>query len=275
MCSGSPAYVNGCWIGLRDATNTGNFDWINPAYVGSDTIFMDWRRGEPNNHTSSDGIPTNGEQCGQIIAWQEDPLIQEQGSWNDESCQVSKPFICQIYANTHRYTLTTATKVTLTGGRLEGGYLNVGTGASTINHFEAHRSAIITLGSLATGTIIHTLLLTDGSELVVAAPKVYLASGSFIGEPQLPVGTFTTDMQPRVTTNVGTIVEAVATSVVSNVTINARVHMLGTLLGDANSVTTFLQVRCTSLRLACLMYLFTLGRRVLSSQSASTQQFCL
>ena len=47
---------------------TGNFDWIEYSTtsgkgfddIRNNALFLDWRRDEPNNHTISEGIPTNG-----------------------------------------------------------------------------------------------------------------------------------------------------------------------------------------------------------------------
>lgn len=240
MHRGSPAYVHGCWIGLK-ADNSGVFDWINPSYVGSSTIFLDWRRGEPNNHTYSDGIPTNGELCGKIIAWQEDPLIEEQGSWNDESCNVPKPFICQIYANTNRFSITSTGAVNLQGGELVGGYLYIEHSGSNITQFTASLSSMIKIDTHASGTNINQLTLSDGAELVIGAPLVYLLPQAFIGESlpsPLSVGMFSGLMQPKVTTLNGTVIEA-RTGIQ---TINARVVMLGSIQVDPNANVNFLQV---------------------------------
>lgn len=149
MCrgpDGSSARSRGCWIGLRDLYGTGNFAWISPAGIGdSDAdsgMFLDWRRGEPNNHTISEGVESpGGERCAALVPWQEDPLLLEQGSWNDDSCQVQKPFVCQVFGNTARYTISVSKKTTLSAGSLEGGVIATGTGATAITHFTAFRSA--------------------------------------------------------------------------------------------------------------------------------------
>jgi hypothetical protein len=63
---------------------------------------------------------TNGEACVEIAPWEVDPLTQEQGSWNDVSCQLPKPFICQMFKNTVQMSVVVNAFVHLTGGELLG-----------------------------------------------------------------------------------------------------------------------------------------------------------
>lgn len=202
--SGSPANQFGCWIGLHDPQGTGDFDWIEPLTSGSAKLFVDWRRGEANNHTISAGVLAPlGERCGVLVPWQEDPLIEEQGSWNDISCDLSRAFVCQMYMTTDRFSITVLSHSAFSGGGMEGGILLVGhpsvdsesgeeirsTDASSIfNEFSLTRSATLHLSVAASNTILGHVALEDGSSLLVDASSVHLVSGSFLGEShKIPV----------------------------------------------------------------------------------------
>jgi hypothetical protein len=153
--------------------------------------FLDWRRDEPNNHSLSAGVSAGvpaagGERCASLVPWQEDPLLQEQGSWNDVSCEAAKPFLCQSYGDTQRYTLTVTGAAALTGGGLEGGILRVGTvtGSADLLDYEVSRSGRLVVAAKATDCTIGTLLLKDGATLQLLAANAYTLSGAYIGEPQ-------------------------------------------------------------------------------------------
>jgi len=68
----------------------------------------------------SEGVPTNGELCVELVSWEQDPLIVEQGSWNDDGCEVQKPFICQIFKQTVQFSFTVLGLATLSGGEIQG-----------------------------------------------------------------------------------------------------------------------------------------------------------
>lgn len=197
----SAAESKGCWIGLQDMLGTGNYDWIQPYALGQSqyvpygeavtykSYFLDWRRYEPNNETLSESDPSvlGGERCGSLIPWQEDPLIQEQGSWNDVSCDVFKPFVCQIFGSTIRYQIYIVKDLYIDGGILEGGQLVSGEGDTTIINYTIIRGASITITSSSTSSssnknnVISKLYLVDGAQLFIDS-KVQMFSDAYIGE---------------------------------------------------------------------------------------------
>eukprot|EP01038_Epipyxis_sp_PR26KG_P008814 gene8814-11902_t len=173
---------SGCWIGMKDKSGNGDFDWIEPQTVGHTDqslapIFMDWRRNEPNNHTVSEGIFTNGELCVELIPWLQDPLIVEQGSWNDLSCKLKKPFVCQLYAVTTRYTITINTIASLEGGGMEGGSMRIN-GTSDIQSFTVTRTGVMNITKSASNSIIRNLHLENGSSLYLEANVFFQSNGS-------------------------------------------------------------------------------------------------
>jgi len=151
-------------------------------------MFQDWRRFEPNNQSLSEGRPSppeaGGERCASLVPWHEDPLIQEQGSWNDDSCTALKPFICQMFGRTSRYQLQVLQDVHLVGGALEGGVLQSGAGSTSVLHFTVRRGGRIVLSPTASSSpsTIDQLLLIDGASCILQS-RVQLLSRAFIGEP--------------------------------------------------------------------------------------------
>lgn len=153
-------------------------------------MFQDWRRFEPNNQSLSEGRPSppeaGGERCASLVPWHEDPLIQEQGSWNDDSCTALKPFICQMFRRTSRHQLQVLQDVQLVGGALEGGVLQSGAGSTSVLHFTVRRGGRIVLSPTASSSpsTIDQLLLIDGASCILQS-RVQLLSNAFIGEPSL------------------------------------------------------------------------------------------
>ncbi len=233
---------------MRDTHGLGLFDWLAPAYVGNSAgLFMDWRRGEPNNHTVSEGQPTNGELCVQLVPWQEDPLVLEQGSWNDESCALLKPSICQLYGSTARHTLTVGT-ASLSDGALEGGNLVLGAGQSAISKFHISRAASVTITEQAAGSSVGTLTMADGASLVIAG-NTTLLSGAYVGElvsssssafPMQPVVSVLSRSTLSLLSACGMV--GGACSALNNVTLNSRVTLLGGLLLGPGTVARLMQV---------------------------------
>ena len=247
LCRGvdrtSAANTQGCWIGLRDKLGKGKgfFDWLDIGVVGEDSLFLDWRRNEPNNHTISKGNTTNGELCTELIPHQYDPLLLEQGSWNDESCSILKPFICQMYKNTNRYTMTITGNVLITKGVFEGGFMTIGGSDNVFTEFTVLRSSALTLVTGSTSTI-GTLYLEDGSSLE-AETGAALQTGAysateqaFIGEA-MSVSTSTASgslaMQPLVT--------IVDFAIQRNTVVSAEVTVTGTITIGIDSNMELLQ----------------------------------
>ena len=263
--SGSVTHDKGCWIGLQDPLGLGEFDWIQQQAVGgTERMFLDWRRQEPNNHSISESFSAlGGERCATLVPWQEDPLLLEQGSWNDDSCAMQKPFICQLFGNTQRYTLSVTTDTVLQGGVLEGGVLQTGTGKSDFYKFTATRSASLIVGTNPSECILGNVILTDGSSLVLNAVSVKTQSDAFIGEPMSPLNTAVPmngpayfisglQMQPYVIVSAGSNVNfsplctasspAGCSVTGSNVTINARMFVNGGITVGLNAEVFMLQV---------------------------------
>lgn len=182
----SPAAEHGCWIGLRDRTATGDFEWLQPLFTGGNS-FRDFRRGEPNNHTFSEGVSTSGELCVALLPWEEDPLIQEQGSWDDVGCVIKKAYVCQIYGVTKRFSIHVTGSAHLMGGGLEGGMIN-SNGFATIRNFFVRRSGSLQLLNPSTSSqlqssspslsswLIGDLLLMDGAVMRVESHLIVNAS---------------------------------------------------------------------------------------------------
>jgi len=271
LCRGQPGtevYNKGCWIGLQDVDGDGDFDWIQPRAVGQPRVvtrfgslntstfdlagadngmFLDWRRQEPNNHTLSEGLPSQegGERCGALIAWQHDPLIQEQGSWNDDACQVQRPFVCQMFGETIRHTVTVAGGTSLDGdARMEGGRLLTGTGVGVFTQFALWRSASVEFHAGAPICLVGNISITDGASLYFASDASTL-DNAFIGEhyPQTAdTASLSLTMRPEVVLAAGTTFTLSPFSASeANITVNVRVVAFGTIEVGADTQAAFLQ----------------------------------
>lgn len=269
LIRGTDAHSKGCWIGLQDRLGTGEFTWISPLAVGGtdmdNGMFLDWRRDEPNNHSISEGVPAQGgERCAALVPWQEDPLVLEQGSWNDDSCTVSRPFVCQTFGDTQRFALTVTHSLLLTAGTLEGGVLVSGSGTAELLNFEVERGGRIEMPSVtgqptaSFACVLGTVLLEDGASLVLHNNAITV-SNAYIGETR-NVSAMTHHssssylaMQPFVQIDAGSTVTMGAycptnnspsgcTATNSNVTINARAFVEGILDVDVFTEVSFLQV---------------------------------
>jgi len=254
LCRGvtNDAVVNeGCWIGLKDKQGNGHYDWIEPNGLLR-TSFRNWRRPEWNNKTVSQGVRTPGELCTHIVGWREDPLIEEQGSWNDIACATKKPFICQTFAKTTRYTIT-ASQIDINNGAMEGGILSLSQ-ASNINNFNVLKSASLVLtGGLST---INNITLTDGSTFSVLTPaSVQFNATSKVGEPSYPMG-----LQPQFIST-GNIKTA-AGSGLYQIQINARSVVSSNITIGANSNIILMQggdISTASVNAVATTSSFTLG----------------
>lgn len=254
LCRGAmnDAVVNeGCWIGLKDKLGDGHYNWLEPNGLLR-TSFRNWRRPEWNNKTVSDGIRTPGELCVHIVGWREDPLIEEQGSWNDMGCSIKKPFICQTFAKTTRYQIT-VTQISVNNGAMEGGILSL-TAASTINNLSVRRSASLLL--LGGSSTISNITLTDGSSLSINLPaSVEFTTSAIVGEPSYPIG-----LQPQFKAT-GNIATANGLSLYQ-VQINARSLISSGVSIGANSNILFNQggdMSAATINTASLTSTFTLG----------------
>ncbi|XP_066304554.1 lymphocyte antigen 75-like [Branchiostoma lanceolatum] len=68
--------INGHWIGLHDMSQEGSWQWTDGTPYSS--TFTSWNPGEPNN--------VGDEDCVEVL---------QGGGWNDHSCSVSRPYICE------------------------------------------------------------------------------------------------------------------------------------------------------------------------------------
>lgn len=64
------------WIGLNDRDREGRWAGVD----GVAAAWTNWERSEPNDFGS-------GEDCAQLLPWN--------GRWNDASCDLSAPFVCE------------------------------------------------------------------------------------------------------------------------------------------------------------------------------------
>ena len=230
MCRGkigSLSYVHGCWIGLRDKEGVGKYNWIEPKTVRNNT-FRDWRRWEPNNHTFSEGTSTNGELCVAMQPWQIDPLIVEQGSWNDIACKVQKPFVCQMFATTKRATMNVAATATINGGSIEGGVLNLN-GASSITQMHASRTATINIAARSSGqkTSMQNVFLQDGSALIIQS-YVRTTSDAYLGEVASAAATSAAAPDTSMLSTV-TVTRTGVWDLFTSATVNAQTEISGTV----------------------------------------------
>lgn len=266
---GSAAHSRGCWIGLFDRYGTGNFRWLSALALGNsltqDGMFLDWRRDEPNNHTISEGQETpGGERCAALVPWQEDPLLLEQGSWNDDSCQVLKPFVCQIVANTQRYTVHVAEETSLFAGSLEGGIIATGVKDTSIEQFTTFRGGRLYISPGGKSCALGRVILKDGASLSINSNARTTGAHAHIGE--LLNGTLADaqvnatglspsfqDMQSNVRLAKGATLTLGLSSAQSNVTINARAFVDGTLAVTA-ATDVYLLLVSLLLNAQCMFY---------------------
>ncbi|XP_026215291.1 CD209 antigen-like isoform X2 [Anabas testudineus] len=67
------------WIGLTDKEKEGTWKWVD----GTPLITSYWRSNEPNNYENRE------EDCGEVR------FHKDENSWNDESCDVQRVWICE------------------------------------------------------------------------------------------------------------------------------------------------------------------------------------
>lgn len=211
-------------MGLQDAFGTGYYNWRDPSAM-LDISFRNWRRRSDRSDRQELDDPgtfiNNGDNCVHLVPWLEDPVIAEQGSFEEISCFTEKAFVCQRLATTSRYTMTSLLDSSFKGDAgIRGGFL-VLKGLATMTSFFAEYSATVTAQSSTIGQdmIIGDLILRDGSELILNT-NVLIMNESFIGERT------TSGMQPMVRLNANfTLTVSTTCSLCNtmgyNVTVNA------------------------------------------------------
>jgi hypothetical protein len=170
---------SGCWIGLSDPKGVGSYSWLQPETVRNNT-FRDWRRYEYNNHTFSEDLATNGELCVQIVPWQGDALIREQGSFNDVACKLNKPYVCQIFATTIKYIFTIKGSAILNGGGIETSKLIIN-GPSNLQNFYLLKGSHLHLTKTSSTSTIHRVIVEDGSTIEIDS-DITTSNTAYIGE---------------------------------------------------------------------------------------------
>lgn len=187
----------GCWIGLQDSLGVGIFNWIDPRGLGpalQPSIFYDWLKGQPDNFTISEGQPNKGgERCVAIMPWIDNPLLEEQGGWNDFGCGLRKSFICQRFTRNLAYVLTVTKNAAFSAdSKISGGQV-VLNGFSSITSLSVE-SARLVFTRTSSVLVSQSIVLVDNAKLDFQS-KITILGGSFIGEPidqgALPIVTFT------------------------------------------------------------------------------------
>lgn len=192
----SEAAKKGCWIGLHIPSNTASssFQWISSSAVGAavsgkrNSMFLDWRRNEPNNMTVSNGtVNFGGERCAHLVPWQQDPHIIEQGSWADDKCENTRPFVCQVFAVTIRYSITVTNHTEIVYGVIQGGSV-YSMSSANIQSLYLLRTAALYLSASTTSaskrlspSTLQEVWMMDSARLVILA-SVVMQSGAFIGD---------------------------------------------------------------------------------------------
>ena len=193
-------------MGLQDAFGTGYYNWRDPSAM-LDTSFRNWRRRSDRSDRQELEDPgtfiNNGDNCVHLVPWVEDPMIAEQGSFEEVSCFTEKAFVCQRLISSSKYTMTSLSDSKFMGNAgIRGGFLIL-EGIATFDSFFAENSATITAQSSMPGpnVFIRNLILRDGSNLILNT-DVLITDEAFIGEQT------TAGMQPTVTLNAGVTMTA-------------------------------------------------------------------
>jgi hypothetical protein len=173
---------DGCWIGLTDKLGNGAFNWIDPKAVGPSfqtSIYYDWQKDQPDNSTISNGqVNIGGEKCVAIMPWVDNPLLQEQGGWNDEGCGLKKSFICQRFTRNVGFTLDILNNVLISGHSLITGGAVTFHGITNITSLNVTASRVVFLNETR---VSHSLRLSNNARMDVSR-DVYLLASTTVGE---------------------------------------------------------------------------------------------
>lgn len=156
----------------------------------NDVSFRDWRRTEELNRDLTEGFLDNGKRCVHTFPWQEDPAIEEQGSWSLSPCATQRAFVCQHAASTHNIALEVTGRAVFSGeAEIFGGSLQLHfaqiislkvTHASEVLLFANKNESSSTSGGI---NLLSAIELSDGSALRLRGPGEFFAVGNvFIGE---------------------------------------------------------------------------------------------
>ena len=160
----------------------------------NDVSFRDWRRTETLNRDQTDGFLDNGKRCVHTFPWQEDPAIDEQGSWSLSSCATPRAFVCQHAAETRNIAMTVTGKAIFSGSaEVYGGFLSFNA-ADILELKTSHASEVVIdptvnpLGrdSVTSANVIKTMIMEDGSILRLEGQRQFNGTGGvFVGERYL------------------------------------------------------------------------------------------
>jgi hypothetical protein len=229
---------------MRDSNGLGYFDWVEPIGIGKASInsrFHDWRRFELNNMTVSYGDTNQGgERCVAIAPWQDDPLLLEQGGWLDLACSLRKPFICQSFATTVRYTLKVAGNVVIGQAAIVGGIVDFN-GAANISNLEVSRSAILIASNPSATVRVSTMTLVDGSTFLDQS-ITKLNELSFIGEQRSDGDTHGAQSTFTLAPNSSLTIDCFKCSNDRSVEVNSRMISYGSITINSLMTLNLLQV---------------------------------
>ncbi|KAK3106670.1 hypothetical protein FSP39_024902 [Pinctada imbricata] len=85
------SYGYSMWIGLNKVNHNSKFFWQD----NSQFSFENWAPNEPNSAPSGGKFVRNSEECVEMYI----RVAQGPGKWNDKSCSVTRPYICQMMKN--------------------------------------------------------------------------------------------------------------------------------------------------------------------------------
>jgi hypothetical protein len=232
----------GCWIGLHNPSGNGLFNWIDSRSLGKadqTSIYYDWAKGEPNNLTISSAFPnTQGERCVSVNPWINNPLLQEEGGWNDAGCQLKKSFVCQLFSSIEYYTLTIqGNNNSWKKGMIQGGRIEV-KGSLEIDDFSLSSSSSLSL--LADTKILSSLTLTDNVHIDVFN-KLEVGNGGgaiWIGEQEIAGAQSVITFYPSSSGYFGSLKKGIS----SEITIQNRVKSQGNLNVRLNTKVAFVEV---------------------------------
>lgn len=244
------ATERGCWIGMRDEYGTGDYDWIQPLAATPTTggLFLDWRRRQLDNQTVSNGTINSqspvggGERCVHLNPWTTDPLLTEQGGWNDDGCNNLRPFICQSFGTTTRYQVTITNDTLFTFGTFIGGVLTIthtsNTQISTLTLQKSAKLIITKNSTFATQKVeISRVNMYDGVSMIFDTDVMLVGEG-FIGDTASFTQKGGAQSTVEITSN-GSLTSSPTTQ--SNATIAAKVISYGHITVSNDSTLTLQQ----------------------------------
>lgn len=161
----------------------------------NDISFRDWRRTEELARDLTEGFLDNGKRCVHTFPWQEDPVIEEQGSWSLSPCATPRSFVCQHSATTRNVVIrVTGSARFQESAEFFGGVLQLN--FAEILSLQVSHATVVTISPKYSDAdtpvvfsginIIETMLMADGASLHLEGPRTYFGLGNVrIGEVNL------------------------------------------------------------------------------------------